>query len=378
VKKPIRILGGVLITVFFLWLAVRNVDISAVRDALRQASYRYLIPAALFCGTGYLLRTLRWQRILAPTTPVPFVRLFPVLMVGFAANNLLPARIGELVRAYLLSRRERISSSLALATIVVERVFDGLMLITLMAATILVVPIPVDDPKIEVVESVAALIFGGATVVLVLLLLVPRPILAVVRFCLRPMPQRVAARISGLLDAFIAGLEALRSPLAIAKIAGLTALIWFCEAATFASVLRAFPLGLERGEWVAAALFLLVFVNLGIMIPSAPGYIGTYQLFATIALGAFAVADASGVAPSFVVHALQYSIVTSIGLICLWRLGLSPRALGELGSGQREVGSDVPSSEAVGEPIAVSDSALPGARTREGVVANIEAVHSGK
>src|SRR5262245_58293549 len=88
VKKPVRIIGGVLITLFFLWLAVRNVDIAAIRDALRHASYRYLIPAAIFCAIGYLLRTLRWQRILAPTTPVSFSRLFPVLMVGFAANNL--------------------------------------------------------------------------------------------------------------------------------------------------------------------------------------------------------------------------------------------------------------------------------------------------
>ncbi len=370
VKKPIRIIGGVLITVFFLWLAVRNVDINAVRDALRQASYRYLIPAALFCGTGYLLRTLRWQRILAPTTPVSFTRLFPVLMVGFTANNLLPARIGEFVRAYLLSRRERVSSSLALATIVLERVCDGLMLIALMATTILLVPIPVDDPKIEVIESIAALIFGSAAVVLVLLLFFPRPILAVVRFCLRPVPQRIAARITGILDAFIAGLEALRSPLAIAKIAGLTALIWLCEVATFGSVLLAFPLGLDRGEWVAAALFLLVFVNLGIMIPSAPGYIGTYQLFATIALGAFAVADASGVALSFVVHALQYTIVTSIGLICIWRLGLSPRALGELGSGVAT------SDEAAGEPIATRDSASPDPHAREALAATkVEAVH---
>jgi glycosyltransferase 2 family protein len=370
VKNPIRIIGGVLITVFFLWLAVRNVDIAAIRDALRHASYRYLIPAAIFCATGYLLRTLRWQRILAPTKQVPFSRLFPVLMTGFAANNLLPARIGEFVRAYLLSRRERVSGSLALATIVLERVCDGLMLILLMTGTILVAPVPVDDPKIDFVESAAAIIFGVAALAIVLLLFVPRPILAVMRFCLRPLPHRIAARITGLMDAFIAGLEALRSPLEIAKIAVLAALIWACEAATFGSVLLAFPLGLERSEWVAAALFLLVFVNLGIMIPSAPGYIGTYQLFAKMALGAFAVSAASGVALSFVVHALQYSIVTSIGLICLWRLGLSPRTLGELST------ADSSADAVAGEPIAALGPVTPEPRPREGVtIPNIEAAH---
>jgi len=370
VKKSGRIVVGVLITVFFLWLAVRNVDIAAVRDALRHASYRYLIPAAVFCSTGYVLRTLRWQRILAPTKRVAFPRLFPVLMVGFTANNLLPARIGEFVRAFLLARRERVSPSFSLATIVLERVCDGLMLIALMAATLLLVPIPVNDPKIALVESVAALIFGGATVVLILLLFIPRPILAVVRLCVRPLPARVAARITGLIDAFIVGLEALRSPLAIAKIAGLSVLIWACEAGTFGSALLAFPLGLERGEWVAATAFLLVFVNLGIMIPSAPGYIGTYQLFATIALGAFAVPEAAGLVLSFVVHALQYSLVTTVGLFCIWRLGLSPRALGAMG-GERwaEGGERSDSGDTAGPPNAAREGAT---------VRNVKAVRGGR
>lgn len=325
-----RILGGVLLTVVFLWLALRNVDFRAVRDALHHASYGYLLPGALCCAAGYLIRTLRWQRILAPTKRVAYWRLFPVLMAGFAANNLLPARIGEFVRAGLLSREEQISPSLALATIVVERVCDGLMLIVLMVVTLLVIPIPLVSGRIEVVEVAAVVIFGAATVVLVLLLLFPHRFLRLARACLRPFPVALAGRVTGLLEAFIAGLEALRSPLAVARIAGLSALVWLCEWATFASVLLAFPIDLSRGEWLAAATFLLVFVNLGIMIPSAPGYIGTYQLFAKLALGAFAVAEASAVALSFVAHALQYSIVTTAGLLCLWRLGFTPGALGRI------------------------------------------------
>jgi glycosyltransferase 2 family protein len=330
VGKYGRIVGGLLLTFFFLWLALRNVDLAAVRGALGHASYGYLIPAALCCVLGYCLRTRRWGRILAPTKAVPFARLFPVLMAGFAANNLLPARVGEFVRAYLVSREEEISPSLALATIVVERVCDGLTLIALMATTLLLFPIPVDDPKLRAVELAATAIFGAATVALLALLFVPRPILAVARWCLRPLPARIGARIAGLLDAFVAGLAALRSPLATARIAGLSALVWLCEGGTYAFALLAFPLGLARGEWLAAATFLLVFVNLGIMIPSAPGYVGTYQFFATLALGAFAVAEAPAVALSFVAHALQYAIITGLGLLAFWRLGLSPRALGRV------------------------------------------------
>lgn len=326
----VRLLGGLLLTAFFLWLALRNVDIAAVRDALRHAQYGYLLPAMLCGALGYCLRTLRWKLILAPTKHVPFGRLFPVLMTGFATNNLLPARIGEFVRALLLGRREGVSRSLALATVVVERVCDGLTLIALMTVALLLAPLPVSDPKLELVERSATVIFGTATVGLVALLLFPVPVLALARFFLRPLPRAVGGRIEDLLNSFIQGLHALRSPLALARIAGLSLLVWLAEGGTYAFVMLAFPLDLARSEWLAAAVFLLVFVNLGIMIPSAPGYIGTYQFFATLALGAFGVQAALAVGLSFVAHALQYSFITGVGLLCIWRLGLSPGQLGSL------------------------------------------------
>ncbi len=332
-----RIAGGIVLTAFFLWLALRNVDLQAVRVALAQANYRYLFPAAL-CGiVGYLFRTWRWQRILVKTQAIAFWRLFPVLMVGFATNNLLPARVGEFVRAYLLSREEEVSPSLALATLVVERVCDGLTLIALMAMTLLTFPLPITDSRLQTVETVAALIFGLATLVLVALLCLPRPILALVQWCLRIVPTAIASRITALLEQFIAGLAALRSPVILAQIALLSLVIWFCEGGTFAFVLLAFPLGLSGSAWLAAAVFLLVFVNLGIMIPSAPGYVGTYQLFAKLALGAFGIAASSAVALSFVAHALQYTLITAVGLFSLWRLGLSPRNLGAMARAEQAV-----------------------------------------
>ncbi len=344
-----RLIGGVALTAFFLWLALRNVDIAAVRDGLRSARYEWLLPAALCNIAGYCLRTLRWQRILAPTKPVPFRRLYPVLMTGFAANNLLPARIGELARAYLLGARERISGSLALATIVVERVCDGLTLIALMAVTLTLFPIPVTDPKLRTVEIAAALVFGVATAGLVALLLAPRPILALARLLLRPAPRALARRAAGLLESFIGGLDALRRPRALASLAGLSLVVWALEGASYACIMLAFPFDLGPGQWFAAAAFLLVFVNLGIMIPSAPGYIGTYQFFATLALGAFGVAPALAVGLSFVAHALQYGLITGTGLLCFWRLGLTPARLGTLAratGGRRETAPPAPNARA--------------------------------
>ena len=287
-SKYVRVLGGTLLTGFFLWLALRNVDSGAVAAALHHASY-----------------------------------------------------------GYLLGRAEEINPSLALATIVVERVCDGLTLIALLAMTLLFLPIPVADPTLQTIELAAAIIFGLAAVALLALLFFPRPILALVRVCLRPLPARLAARMVGLLDAFIAGLAALRRPVAVARIAGLSLLVWICEGGAFAFVLLAFPLGLEPGEWLAATAFLLVFVNLGIMIPAAPGYIGTYQFFARLALGAFAVAEAPALALSLVAHATQYTLVTAVGLLSLWRLGFSPRALGGMANAEVAV---LPNGRVAPEP----------------------------
>jgi hypothetical protein len=337
VGKRGRLVVGVVLTLVFLWLALRNVDIAAVRDSLRHAHYAFLLPAALASALGYCVRTVRWRLILAPTKRVPFVRLFPVLMTGFAANNLLPARIGEFVRAYLLGSKEGVSRSLALATIVVERVCDGLTLIALMTVTLILFPLPVDDPNLRTVQLGATAIFGVATLGLIALLVLPGPTLAIVRFFLRPLPRALAGRIEELLDSFIEGLDALRSPAAILRIATLSLVVWILEGAAFAAVMLAFPFGLGRGEWLAAAIFLLVFVNLGIMIPSGPGYIGTYQFFATLALGAFGVQSALSVGLSFVAHALQYGLITGIGLFCLWRLGLTPARLGSLAAAPRQV-----------------------------------------
>lgn len=328
--KRVRLVAGVVLTIIFLWLALRNVDIAQVQEALRNANYAFLLPAILCSTAGYALRTLRWERILAPTKRVPFGRLFPVLMTGFAANNLLPARIGEFVRAYLLGSREGVSRSLALATIVVERVCDGLTLIALMTATLALFPLPVDDPRLHLVELSATAIFGVATLGLIALILCPGPLLRLAKLLLRPFPRALAVGVERLLLSFIQGLDALRSPAALARIAGLSLLVWTLEGASFAFMMLAFPFGLAPGEWLAAAAFLLIFVNLGIMIPSAPGYIGTYQFFATLALGAFQVPAALAVGLSLVAHAAQYTLVTGLGLLCLWRLGLTPGRLGGL------------------------------------------------
>ena len=330
IGRHLRLVASLALTALFLWLALRNVDLAGVGAALRSAHYGYLLPAALCTVAGYAVRTLRWRTILAPAKPIAFRRLFPVLMIGFATNNLLPARIGEFARAYVLGSREGVSRSTALATVVVERVCDGLTLIAMMTLTLLLFPLPIDDPRLRAVELGATAIFGVATVALIGLLLFPGPALAVARAIERPLPDALATRIERLLLSFIQGLTALRSRRALLEITGLSLLVWTLEGTVYGLVLRAFPFDLTPTEWLAASVFLLVFVNLGIMLPAAPGYIGTYQFFATLALGAFRVAPSLAFGLALVAHALQYSLITGMGLLCLWSLGLTPGRLSHI------------------------------------------------
>lgn len=329
-RRFVRVGFSLGLTALFVWLALRNVDLAAVGDALGSARYGYLIPAAIFTVAGFALRTVRWGRILEPVRRVPFRRLFPVLMVGFAANNLLPARIGELARAYALGGREGVSRGYALATIAVERVCDGVTLLVFMTVALLLFPLPVQSATLDTVIYAAIAVFSVATLALVSVVLWPARWLGITHVVARRLPRRVGAIVVGIAEAVLEGLSGLRSGRALLEIAGYSALIWLLEGAVFASMLRAFPLGLSTGEWLAASTFLLVFVNLGIMIPSLPGYIGTYQFFAKLALGAFNVAPAMALGLSLVAHAVQYGLITGMGLLSLWRMGLSPRGLGTL------------------------------------------------
>lgn len=314
---------GFAVTVIFLGLAVRNVDLGAVAAELRAADYRFLVPATVLTLAGYALRTVRWGLILRPIRRVDFGTLFSALMLGFATNNIMPARVGEVVRAYTLGRKVGVPASLGLATIVVERVFDGLTLLLLMAVALQITPIPLDNDRLRLVELASLAIFLGALVVLILLLVLEERALRLIAVLLRPLPHGLAARLVGMADSFIKGLHSLRHPGILLKICGVSLLVWLAEAASYSLIARAFELGLGPREHVGAVLFLLVFVNLGIMIPSAPGYIGTFQFFARLALAAFAVPGERAVGLALLAHAMQYTLVTGIGLVILWRERLS-------------------------------------------------------
>ncbi len=318
-----RILG-LLLTVVFLGLALYRVDPAGLVRELRQVNYVWLVPSGIATLAGYALRTVRWQVILSGAARAPLRTLFSVLVMGFATNNLLPGRLGELWRAYLLGRKRNVRKSFALASVFVERVFDGLTLVALLWVVSLSVHLPGWGLR---VQQLSALVFLGASGGMALLLWKPAVVERLLAVVLVPFPTRARQWVTSVYGAFVDGLAALRRPDVLLRASLLSACVWAFEGASYYLLSRGMSLGVPEGADVSAIGLTLVTINLGIMVPSAPGYVGTQEFFGTAALGVFGVAPESALALVLVSHAVQYVLVTSLGLLFFAREHLSPRDL---------------------------------------------------
>lgn len=315
---------GLGLTVIFLILAFQRVDLAAFVDELKRVNYVWLVPSAACTLLGYMLRTLRWRVILSGAARAPLGTLFPVLIMGFATNNLLPGRLGEFWRAYLLGRKRNVRKTFALASVVVERIFDGLTLIALLAIVSFVIQLPGWGRQIELL---AAGFFVGATLVLFLLLQKPDVAQVPVRWFVSHFHGGLATWIAERIEAFVDGLGPLRRPSILGAAALLSGGVWLAEAASYVLLSRGVNLSVPNSLELPGIGLALVTINLGIMVPSGPGYVGTQEFFGTAALGVVGANAQAALALVVVSHAVQYLLVTGLGLWFFAREHLSPRDL---------------------------------------------------
>lgn len=313
-----RLLLGVGISALFLWLALRNVEGAELVRSLREVRPLYLLVAFLFTVViRFWLTALRWQVLLQPIKPIGAHRLFSVTMIGFMANNVLPARMGEFVRAYALGRTESLSKSLSFATIMIERVFDGLTLLGFLAVAVFFVPFPA-----WVAPAAEASLILYLAILGVMVWLWHRPETAA-RWLGRLLGRFPAlqARALGILRSFTLGLEVLTRGHHLAAVLGLSILIWLGVVVGVQLAFRALGLSLPP----IAGVVLVSIVSLGVMLPSSPGFVGTFQFFTVTSLALFGVPDSQGFSFSLVYHAMQYFPITAMGLAYLWWENLSLR-----------------------------------------------------
>jgi uncharacterized protein (TIRG00374 family) len=316
----LRLWLGIGVSLVLLWVAFRGVPLDELGRSLREIRPLWLVPVLASILVRFWLTAIRWQVLLGPTKHIGTHRLFAVTLIGFMANNVLPARLGEFVRAYALGRAEALPTSLSFATIVVERVFDGFTLLLF-----LVVGLSFLDPQPWLVWSAAAA--GGLYLAaLGVLLALRRPGGAALSARLLDwLPAGLRARVSGLLASFTLGLQVFDDPRALLSVAGLSLLIWLVNVAGVQAMFATFALALP----VHAAMLVQAIIAVAIVLPSAPGYVGTFQVATVAALALFAVPEATALSLSLVYHAVNYVPITVVGLIYLSAMNLT---LGELRS----------------------------------------------
>lgn len=298
-KRNIFIWLGWLVSFIFLYFVLRRLDWVSVLEAFTKVP---LLTPILMIGVyclGFVIRSWRWKFLLPGNVPIG--NSLGAVVLGYAANNVLPARLGEIVRAQAIGQKCQISRSLALASIFVERIFDGLVLTGLLYLGISGSNIP------KWAESVGFLglsIFGGAMAVILLM--------AITRKLWETKIEIVpTAKLRNILQQFAKGLTLVwRTPFLPMTILGLSLTVWLVEGIMFYLALNAFDIKVPS----TAALFVMGLVNLGILVPSAPGYLGAFQYFGTLALSAWQIPFAKALACVVLIHACQYLPITLWGL----------------------------------------------------------------
>jgi uncharacterized protein (TIRG00374 family) len=314
---------GLAISLAVSVVLLRTVEPDRFMEAFRQMEWWYLLPATAFTFASYFLRAVRWQLLLAPVKKCPIMSLYPVTIIGYMANNILPARLGELVRAFLLAEREGIPKGTSLASLVLDRILDGFSVLVIVLATMALLRLP---PEMAAVgeafrggAAMIALFYLGVLVVLALLVFRRALAERIVAILVRPLPERFAASVQGGVSSFINGVLLPANLRGWLSLLASSAAIWLTALLPIHLVLRAFGLNLP----FTASLFIMVFLVLAVMVPASPGYLGTYHAACTYALMAFSVEKEKALGMAVIIHGLNFLPVILVGFYYLWRLNLS-------------------------------------------------------
>lgn len=327
---------GFAVSAVLIWLTFRGEDLAAVWGEVRAANLA-LLAAAVFVATfGFFIRALRWRILLQPLVRDTRLRArWAAVNIGFMANNLLPARVGEFARAYALARLEpRITAGGALGSLVVERVLDGIVLAAFLVGTVLMPGFPevVLGATFVALLKTAVTLIGGVMAVLILLLLAPRRVVAVAEWAARRfLPESAARTIVDALEAFLQAVGIVRDPILLGKALIWTVGFWAWHGLSFWLGMLAFDI--DAGP--LAAYFTEAVVGFGVALPAAPGFFGTFHWSVDFALSTvYAVPEARTLAFAYGYHLGGFVPVTLIGLWYARELGLS---LGEVRDSEERV-----------------------------------------
>jgi uncharacterized protein (TIRG00374 family) len=286
-----------------------------VWDALRSAEYIWLLPGVAVYFVGVAVRAWRWQYLLQPVKAVPFKQSFEIVAIGYMGNNIFPARIGEVLRAVVLKRRENVPVSASLATIIVERVYDGVVMLAFVFLNLRELEnLNSDSGFIGNIQTLAvwgAGVFLGVLAVFLFAAMFPEPTKKLIAWVgERLIPTRFREGLLGIAYKFLDGLAALRSPREALMIFITSVLIWLLETGKYWFVMHAFNFEVS----FFALMLMNGIVNLATTIPSAPGYVGTFDAPGIAVLEAYGIDKAVAAGYTVVLHVALWFPITALGL----------------------------------------------------------------
>ena len=299
-----------MVSAVFLYLALNNVNFGEMWVSLKGANYWYVIPYSAFIIFGMWVRAYRWRFMTDHIKKITLRSLFSSTMIGFMAINLLPARLGEVVRAYSLGAKENISKSATFATIILERIFDLIALLALVWFTLVFFPTP---DEVKKVGYLTLILIAAILMVLYFLKTKTRPTLDVLEkpFMFLKLSWRNKAK--ELFEKFATGLTILVDFKTLWLVFLISVLLWFATALSNYLIFLAFNIQPP----IYASFILLIFVAFGISLPSSPGFIGTFQFACVLALKFFKIPESTAFSISVVLWVGNFLPVTLIGLYYL-------------------------------------------------------------
>ncbi len=310
---------GLVISGVFLYFAFRRIDYSELWVVLKEVRLWWLVPGLAIYFLGMLGRSWRWQYLLKPLKKVPNSTLLPIIFIGYMGNNVFPLRMGEILRSLVLKRREDVSISASLATIVVERIFDAVVILGFVLLNLGQLSSLAGILQLSGLAKWAAVIFLLGLGVFILIAIFPKTAAGVIHTVINKIiPERWRKSAIDIADRFLDGLMSLRSPKDALMIFLTSILIWLFETGLYWSVSLALGMDLNFRQ----LMLLNGVVNMVLLIPAAPGGLGTFDAAGRAMLEAYAIPPEPALGYTLVLRLALWVPVTLIGVIFFLREGL--------------------------------------------------------
>jgi hypothetical protein len=323
--KYLRLLVGFEISALCIWFSLRQVkDWHAFFMSFRQIELWVMIPTFITYSFVMLSRAWRWDYIMKSQVPVKFSSSLIGLIIGYMTNNILPFRAGEFMRAVIVARRENKSFSPVLASVVVERIFDGISVLLMLAVVLIWVKFPAEQAQLAQVlrkGGVGALVVAmGLMVVLYILYLYREPVVALTGKVLKPFGSKLQEFSTRELDKFSQGLTILGKPSRMIAVMLQSILVWVVNMAPIWLVAYGFGIRLSP----IGTLLLLCLGGFSAAIPAAPGFWGVFHYITSKGIVFLtATSPEKALSIAIVLHAFYYFPTIIVGLLLLWGEGYS-------------------------------------------------------